>query len=46
MAIDRTETARALAKIVAYIQCGKREEGIRWCRTLLCLLGITPEELI
>jgi len=46
MAIDRTETARALAKIVAYIQCGKREEGIRWCRILLRLLGISPEELI
>jgi hypothetical protein len=42
--VDRTETARALAKTIAYLGCGKREEAISWAVRLIRLLGL--EEIL
>ena len=39
--IDRTETARALAKTIAYIGCGRRAEAISWVIRLIRLLGLS-----
>lgn len=38
MPIDRTETARALAKALAYADCGKREHAATWAAELVRLL--------
>lgn len=36
--IDRTETARALAKAQAYADCGKQHDAEAWARRLVELL--------
>jgi hypothetical protein len=36
--IDRSEVARALAKAIAYKQCGKDQEAEAWARKLVTLL--------
>lgn len=36
--IDRSEAARALAKAVAYAQCGKKQEAALWAAKLVHLL--------
>jgi hypothetical protein len=36
--IDRSEINRALAKAIAYKQCGKQVEAERWAETLVYLL--------
>lgn len=38
MAIDRSEINRALAKAIAYKQCGKDEEANVWAARLVVLL--------
>jgi hypothetical protein len=38
MAIDRSEINRALAKAIAYKQCGKQREAENWARVLVRLL--------
>lgn len=38
MAINRTETARALAKALAYQDCGKQAAAARWAAILVNLL--------
>jgi hypothetical protein len=35
-----SEIARAIAKVVAYLNCGKRELAEEWFRTLARLLGL------
>lgn len=37
--MDRSETARALAKAIAYVDCGKREEAAAWLGALLELFA-------
>lgn len=37
-AIDRSEVNRALAKAIAYKNCGKDQEAINWARRLVELL--------
>jgi hypothetical protein len=36
--IDRSEVARALAKAIAYKQCGKDTDAAEWARKLVRLL--------
>lgn len=36
--IDRSELSRALAKAIAYKNCGKRVEAAQWARRLVELL--------
>lgn len=36
--IDRTEASRAMAKAIAYKQCGKDREASQWARELVRLL--------
>jgi hypothetical protein len=36
--IDRSAVAKALAKAIAYKQCGNSEEARRWARELVRLL--------
>ena len=36
--IDRSEVSRALAKAIAYKQCGKDLEAERWAKILVQLL--------
>ena len=36
--IDRSEVSRALAKAIAYKQCGKDKEAEEWGRKLIRLL--------
>jgi len=36
--INRSEVARALAKAIAFKQCGKDPEAAEWARTLVRLL--------
>ncbi|MFC0683216.1 hypothetical protein [Novosphingobium clariflavum] len=36
--VDRSKTAQALAKAIAYKQCGKQAEAEAWARTLVELL--------
>ncbi len=36
--IDRSEVSRALAKAIAYKQCGKDWEAAQWARILVGLL--------
>ena len=36
--IDRTEVSRALAKAIAYKQCGKDREAEEWAERLVRLL--------
>ena len=38
MSIDRSEVSRALAKAIAYKQCGKDEDAAQWARELVRLL--------
>jgi hypothetical protein len=38
MTIDRSEVARALAKAIAYKQCGKDREAEDWAKKLVQLL--------
>lgn len=35
MAIDRSEISRALAKAIAYKQCGKDRDASEWARKLV-----------
>ena len=39
MKVDRKETARALAKAIAYAECGKDVDADEWARQLVTLLG-------
>ena len=39
MKIDRSEAARALAKAIAYAECGKRDLADEWARELIVLLA-------
>ena len=36
--IDRSEVSRAMAKALAYKQCGKQREAEQWARELVRLL--------
>jgi hypothetical protein len=36
--MDRSEISRALAKAIAYKQCGKDEDANAWARRLVMLL--------
>jgi len=38
MSLDRSAIARALAKAIAYKQCGKEDEAQQWARELVRLL--------
>ena len=38
MTIDRSATAQALAKAIAFKQCGKDSEAAQWARQLVKLL--------
>jgi hypothetical protein len=38
--MDRSEINRALAKAIAYKQCGKDDEAREWARTLITLLEL------
>ena len=38
--IDRSEVSRALAKAIAYKQCGKESEAQEWARKLIRLLEL------
>ncbi len=38
MGIDRSEVARAVAKAIAYKQCGKDADAESWARELVRLL--------
>ena len=38
MTIDRTAAAKAMAKAIAYKQCGKDEDAAQWARELVRLL--------
>ena len=40
MTIDRSEVNRALAKAIAYQQCGKRRDAEEWGRKLVRLLEL------
>ena len=40
MPIDRSAVNRALAKAIAYKQCGKDEEAAEWARELVKLLEL------
>lgn len=37
--VDRSQIARALAKAIAYAECGKPADADAWARTLVSLLG-------
>lgn len=39
MKVDRSEVARALAKAIAYHNCGKQREAEQWAAKLVYLLG-------
>lgn len=36
--IDRSEVSRALAKAIAYKQCGKQTQACEWARELVRIL--------
>ena len=38
MSIDRSEVSRAVAKAIAYKNCGKDHEASQWARELVRLL--------
>ena len=38
MTLDRSEISRALAKAIAYKQCGKQSDAEAWARKLVMLL--------
>lgn len=38
MAVDRTATAQALAKAIAFKNCGKDREAAEWARKLVEML--------
>jgi hypothetical protein len=37
--IDRVEAARALAKVLAYLKCGKKGDAEAWARVLMTEIG-------
>jgi hypothetical protein len=37
--IDRSEVSRAMAKAIAYKNCGKQQEAEQWARELVRLLA-------
>ena len=37
--INRSEASRALAKAIAYAECGKQTEADAWARKLVEILG-------
>lgn len=39
MAIDRTDANRALAKVIAFKNCGKEEDALMWFHDLADILG-------
>ena len=39
--IDRSKTAQALAKAIAYKQCGKDADAAQWARELVRLLELS-----
>lgn len=39
--IDRSATAQALAKAIAYKQCGKDQDAAEWARKLVVLLQVS-----
>lgn len=39
MTVNRSEASRALAKAIAYADCGKPADADAWARTLVTLLG-------
>jgi hypothetical protein len=41
MTIDRSATAQALAKAIAFKQCGKDQEAAEWARRLIRLLELS-----
>lgn len=41
MTIDRSKTAQALAKAIAYKCCGKDREAAEWARELIRLLHLS-----
>lgn len=41
VAIDRSATAQALAKAIAYKQCGKDQDAAAWARKLVVLLQVS-----
>jgi hypothetical protein len=41
MIIDRSATAQALAKAIAFKQCGKDQEAAEWARRLVELLELS-----
>jgi hypothetical protein len=38
MMVDRSEASRAMAKAIAYKQCGKDREAEQWARELIRIL--------
>ena len=40
MAIDRSAVSQALAKAIAYKQCGKDQDAKQWARKLIQLLEL------
>ncbi len=38
MSLNRSEISQALAKAIAYKQCGKDDEALSWARRLIELL--------
>lgn len=39
MTVNRSEASRALAKAIAYADCGKPELAAQWAATLVVILG-------
>jgi hypothetical protein len=40
MSIDRSKVSQALAKAIAYKQCGKEREAEQWAKELIRLLEL------
>ena len=41
MSIDRSAVSQALAKAIAYKQCGKDQDAAEWARKLIRLLELS-----
>jgi hypothetical protein len=41
MPLNRSEISRALAKAIAYKECGKDKQAAEWARTLVELLELS-----
>lgn len=39
MSVNRSDASRALAKAIAYADCGKPADADKWARELVILLG-------